>query len=474
MELKQYWNLFWKWKWLIVVGVVLAGGTAFLVSLSTTPTYQATTRLLVTPGSPQSSESYASLVASERLAQTYAELLKSEPLVRETYEHLGLLDESSNAEAGQPNGVSLPLPLRPFAGWLGMPQAAQSGSGQELVNLSISANPVRDTQLITVRVEGADPGLITEAANTLVEVFIAWQQEVQQSRYAESKANLVAGLERVQADIEKIEANISASESSAHSINITARTYSGRPFSAVTVSLPRSTLALGRLGFALPPSGAATSGSWSGGLDALALLLQILPVVRVVIIVVIIVTTTFARRHHIENTAHQVGPDLAQALHSLLDGIHPRPSSVDDHKNPVNPRCQDIGIRNSERRRCIHNHYIRGFLQLGQHIRHTLRTQHLLGIWWDGTSRKDTQILDISFPQVVRQCLRIIHQSLREASAVGQVKQSVNVGTAQVGIDQHHLLAILGQHNGQVGRGGRLSLRRQSTGHNQCAQWLVQ
>jgi non-specific protein-tyrosine kinase len=71
---------------------------------------------------------------------------------------------------------------------------------------------VRDTQLVTLRVEGTNPVLITEAANMLVEVFIAWQREVQQSRYAESKANLTAGLERAQADVEESEAAIDALE----------------------------------------------------------------------------------------------------------------------------------------------------------------------------------------------------------------------------------------------------------------------
>ena len=39
MELKEYWILFWKWKWLVVVGILLAGGTAFVASRSQTAVF---------------------------------------------------------------------------------------------------------------------------------------------------------------------------------------------------------------------------------------------------------------------------------------------------------------------------------------------------------------------------------------------------------------------------------------------------
>ncbi|MGD2207578.1 MAG: polysaccharide biosynthesis tyrosine autokinase [Anaerolineae bacterium] len=180
MELKQYWNLAWKWKWLLILGVVLAGVTSFVVSRNTTPVYQASTTLLVSPGSPQSSESYAALVASERLAQTYAQLLRSGPILEQTYERLGL-----------------PLPRDVITG-------KQAGA------FSVSAESVRDTQLINLQVEGTDPGLITEAANTLVQVFIEWKKGVQQSRYGESKTSLAAEMDQVQASIRETENTIQA------------------------------------------------------------------------------------------------------------------------------------------------------------------------------------------------------------------------------------------------------------------------
>jgi non-specific protein-tyrosine kinase len=133
---------------------------------------------LVTPGSAQALDNYSSLIASERLAQTYAQLLQSAPILEETDQRLELQSITD-------------------------PGGGTSGSG-----FSVSAQPVRDTQLLLVTVTGTDPELITIAANTLVEVFIEWQAEVQRARYAEAKANLAAEMEQAQASIQQTEDRI--------------------------------------------------------------------------------------------------------------------------------------------------------------------------------------------------------------------------------------------------------------------------
>jgi succinoglycan biosynthesis transport protein ExoP len=180
MELRNYWFLLRKWSWLVILGALLAGGLAFLVSRNMTPVYQASTTLLVTPGSAQALDSYSSLIASERLAQTYAELLGSGPVLQETQRRLESLTGES-AIVGDPAS-----------------------------EFSVSARPVRDTQLLQVTVSGTDPDLITTAANTLIQVFVEWQAEIQQSRYSDSKANLTNEMERLQASIQEIEGRIGA------------------------------------------------------------------------------------------------------------------------------------------------------------------------------------------------------------------------------------------------------------------------
>ncbi len=178
MDLRHYWHLLRKWVWLVIVGVLLFGGSAFVVSRNMTPVYAASTTLLVTPGSAQALDNYSSLIASERLAQTYAQLLQSAPILEETYRRL----ESQSV--------------------------TDLEAGGSVSGFSVSAQPVRDTQLLGVTVTGTDPDLIMIAANTLVEVFIEWQAEVQRARYAESKENLAAEMERAQSSIQQTEERI--------------------------------------------------------------------------------------------------------------------------------------------------------------------------------------------------------------------------------------------------------------------------
>jgi len=187
MELRDYWFLLRKWFWLVILGALLAGGLAFVVSRNMTPVYQASTTLLVTPGSTQALDNYSSLIASERLAQTYAELLRSGPVLQETQRRLESL-KGESATVGDPAS-----------------------------EFSVLAQPVRDTQLLRVSVSGTDPDLITTAANTLVQVFIEWQAEIQQARYSDSKANLTDEMELLQASIQEIEGKIRTLQSEGES-----------------------------------------------------------------------------------------------------------------------------------------------------------------------------------------------------------------------------------------------------------------
>jgi len=180
MELRQYWLLARKWMWLLVLGAALVGGISFLISRRMTPVYQTSTTLLVTPGTAQSLDNYTALVASERLAQTYAQLVGSSPVMQESYERIGVL------------------------------AAEDPDLGDQGTDFSVAAEPVRDTQLIRVQITGTDPEYIAVAGNTVVQVFIEWLNELQRARYAESKANLASEMERVQSAIRETEATIGA------------------------------------------------------------------------------------------------------------------------------------------------------------------------------------------------------------------------------------------------------------------------
>ena len=178
MDLRQYWHLLRRWLWLVALGALLAGSLAYLISRNTKPVYEANTTLLIAPGTAQALDSYSTLIASERLARTYAQLLYSAPVIDETYRRL----EAMAAEGQVVGDLDSPF--------------------------SISAIQVRETQLLEVVVTGTDPDLITAAANALVDGFIEWQASIQRERYAESKSNLVLEMEQLQAQLADLEGRI--------------------------------------------------------------------------------------------------------------------------------------------------------------------------------------------------------------------------------------------------------------------------
>jgi len=164
VELRQYFAVIWRWLWLIVLGTLLAGGTAYIVSRNMTPIYRASTTLLINQARNPAMTDYTSLITSERLAKTYAELLTKRPILEEVARKLGL------------EGDFLPA--------------------------GISVQPVRDTQLIELSVESDDPQLVMDIANILPEVFIEQIAEMQLSRFASSKENLSEQLAIIENDME--------------------------------------------------------------------------------------------------------------------------------------------------------------------------------------------------------------------------------------------------------------------------------
>lgn len=177
MELREYAAIIWRWLWLILLGTLLAGGTAFIVSRRMMPVYQASSTLLINQARSPSAASYQDILTSERIAKTYAQLMTRRPILEKVAAEVGLSQEDFD--------------LKSFAE-------------------DIQVSPVRDTQLIEIKVESPSPQIAAEVANTLPQVFIAENEKTQSARFASSKANLSAQLEALNRDIEKTQAAIEA------------------------------------------------------------------------------------------------------------------------------------------------------------------------------------------------------------------------------------------------------------------------
>jgi len=169
MELKQYTALLWRWKWLIVLATLLAAGAAYGTSRMQVPTYRATTTLMINQAPSEQVTDYTAILTSERLARTYVEMLTNRPVLEEVILRLG------------------------------------ASTTPEALAKTIDVQLIRDTQLITVSVEHFSPAWAAAIANSVVEVFAAQNEAIQESRYAASKESLRQEVERVSGQVSETE-----------------------------------------------------------------------------------------------------------------------------------------------------------------------------------------------------------------------------------------------------------------------------
>lgn len=163
LDVRQYLWLIWRWTWLLLLCAALAAGAAYLFSRYQTPVYQSSTTILVNEASAKSTTDYQTVLTSERLTRTYAELLTKQPVLTQVISDLQI-----------------------------------NLTTKELVD-SIKVTPVRDTQLVEISVENTNPNRAADIANQLVKVFVEQISDLQASRFAASKQNL----EKQLADLEE-------------------------------------------------------------------------------------------------------------------------------------------------------------------------------------------------------------------------------------------------------------------------------
>ena len=174
MEIKRYISLLLHWWWVIALALIITSGTAYLISINTTPTYSSAARLMVdeAPGS----ESYGEVLRIEKLKATYVELLTFQPVMDRTAVTLA-----------KDHGIAL--------------------SGSQLSG-RVSAASAVDTQLITVGVEDTDPERAAIIANTVAREFIAYLEEQQGERFNETLTLYDTEQANVGQEIEALEAQI--------------------------------------------------------------------------------------------------------------------------------------------------------------------------------------------------------------------------------------------------------------------------
>lgn len=161
MELTQYLAVARRWWWLFALTTLIGGLTAYGVSKLVTPTYRATTTMLVVQQQDPGIVGLADLQASERLANTFTKLITLRPVL-----------QTAIAQGG--------LTLTP----------------EELKKrLSVSSPPT--TQLLEVSADASTPEAASDIANLVAETFIATNQSALASR-----SGIVSIVERAKAPLE--------------------------------------------------------------------------------------------------------------------------------------------------------------------------------------------------------------------------------------------------------------------------------
>jgi polysaccharide biosynthesis transport protein len=90
MEIRQYFNVLLKWWWLIVISVLIASAVSLASALTTPRTYMSRTTLMVGQALQDPNPNQSEFYTGQALAQSYADMVKREPVLRQALAALNL------------------------------------------------------------------------------------------------------------------------------------------------------------------------------------------------------------------------------------------------------------------------------------------------------------------------------------------------------------------------------------------------
>lgn len=160
MELRQYALIAWRWSWLLILGALLAGLAAFIVSRLQTPEYEATTTMLVNQSQAVTGPTYNDVLANQQLTKTYGQIVTSNLVL---------------------DGV-----------------AQRNGLTYDELRALVSAGIRRETQLIDITVRDTDADRAALLANQIGAAFAEQIRTAQMVQQTQAKNDLELQLSFVQ------------------------------------------------------------------------------------------------------------------------------------------------------------------------------------------------------------------------------------------------------------------------------------
>ena len=177
VELRWIFAVIRRWWWLIIGLALLAAIIAYIVTSIMPPVYESSAMLLVNPSKNSTASQYNDLMAGTQLALTYSQMLTDRPVLETVISDLGL-KQSADALAKQ-----------------------------------ITAEPVRNSQIIKLTVTDSNPGQAALIANTLAQAFTRRVEELSAKRYAGAIQNAKDRMEDLQAQMKDLQAQIDTTRS---------------------------------------------------------------------------------------------------------------------------------------------------------------------------------------------------------------------------------------------------------------------
>lgn len=167
MEIKQYFYLFKKWLWLLILGGIIGSLIGFFISSRQPVVYQTSSRIMVSRGLEQEGASY-SFYNEVQLAKTYTQLINTQPVLDRLSEQLGF----------------------------------------KVNEKQITIKQIQDSLVLDVTVSDSDAERTALIANSLIDVFINYNESLQTSRYEASESSLQAQINQVEAQITNLQDEI--------------------------------------------------------------------------------------------------------------------------------------------------------------------------------------------------------------------------------------------------------------------------
>ena len=214
LDLLRYWRAINRNKWRILALMIAVGILASMFASGLPPVYRATATILIEASKPKIvsiEEVYSSMAGAQReFYQTQLEILKSRELVSRLVRQLKLTEHPAFNPAVQPPKF--------YEKWLpksagGNPQEPETVVPQAAerrvvgtVQLGISVQLVRNSQLMRINFDSHDPELAMAVPNALAEIYIESDLESRMQMTRKASAFLTgqtAGLKKKVAEAEQ-------------------------------------------------------------------------------------------------------------------------------------------------------------------------------------------------------------------------------------------------------------------------------